>query len=227
MISGSISRRLQSDLAVSHCADHPLNPHLKLDRHKAPSPDQDTTPPCSAIMGHMDDPVTAFLIEARGYCTLMADNTVTNSWVFARDCLRSILRLYTTALLLPAREPLTIGSLNRIDAGSWQLTRERIGRKLARESYWEIFEPLEQEQPESLCGSLSDDLADIWRDVKEGIVAIDMGGETLIDEAVWHWRSSLESHWGHHAVGAIGALHALCFGPFADTSRPVDELRCR
>jgi hypothetical protein len=49
---------------------------------------------------------------------------------------------------------------------------------------------------------------------------LDSGKQSAVDDAVWHWRFSLESHWGHHAVGAIAGLNALCFGPFADVSRP-------
>ena len=169
----------------------------------------------------MSDSVAIFVAEVRRYCRLIEDDESDNSWVFARDCLTSVLRLYAAALELPAKEPGTVEALNRIDDDAWQRVCQRVGRKLARDCYWEVYEPLEQAQPQSLCGSLSDDLADIWRDVKDGLLSFDSGKQSAVDGAVWHWRFSLESHWGHHAVGAIAALNALCFGPFADVSRPT------
>lgn len=167
-----------------------------------------------------------FIAEVRRYCRLIEEDGSENSWEFAHDCLTSVLRLYAAAIELPAKDPDTVEALNGIDDDAWQKVRERVGRKLARDYYWEVFEPLEQEQPESLCGSLSDDLADIWHDVKRGLLGLDSGKLSAVDDAVWHWRFSLESHWGHHAVGAIAGLNALCFGPFADVSRPDGTIPC-
>lgn len=171
----------------------------------------------------MSDSTGIFVEEARRYCRLIEEGGSNNSWLFARECLNSVLRLYTAALELPAKEPHTIELPDRIDHSAWQTLYRRVGQKLAREGYWEVFEPFEQEQPESIRSSLPDDLADVWRDVKAGLLAIDKGNQSAVDSAIWHWRFRLESHWGYHAVGAITALNALCFGPFADVSRPQDE----
>ena len=110
--------------------------------------------------------------------------------------------------------------LNRIDHEQWQRVREQVGQRLARDLYWVVFEPLEKEKPDPVVGSLSDDLADIWRDLKPGLAEIDSCKATSISDAVWQWRFSFESHWGHHAAEAIAALHAVCFGEFADPERP-------
>ena len=94
-----------------------------------------------------------------------------------------------------------------------------LSDKLDRNHYWEVFEPLVIDQPEPLSGSIADDLAGIWRDVKAGLIKFDSGKPGSRRNAVWHWRFSMESHWGHHAAGAIVALNALCFGPNADVTR--------
>ena len=168
----------------------------------------------------MDDPVYAFAAEARRYCTLIESDAASNSWMFAEACLRHVLRLYEQALLLPEIEPSTTDLLAGIDQETWEAVRTRTGQKLARDCYWEIFEPFEQEKPEPVVGSISDDLADIWRDLKRGLMEIDKGRPASISDAVWDWRCSFETHWGHHAAEAIFALNALCFGQFADASRP-------
>jgi len=175
----------------------------------------------------VDEQIAAFSAEARRYCVAMETDTPDNSWSFAQQCLILVLRLYERVLLLPNREPETAHGLDRIGHEAWQAQRERIGQKLSRDSYWCVFEPFEPEKPESIVGSISDDLADIWRDLKAGLTEIDSEKATLISDAVWHWRFSFETHWAHHAAGAIAALTALCFGQFADTNRPEETAEGR
>jgi hypothetical protein len=168
----------------------------------------------------VDDPIIEFVTEARLYCSLVEGSDSSNSWTFAQACLIAVLRLLERALRLPEIDPETTDLLTGISHENWQTMRQEIARKLARDYYWEIFEPFEQEEPKPVLGSLSDALADIWRDLKRGLAEIDRGGATSTSEAVWHWRESFESHWGHHAAAAVFALNALCFGQFADGTRP-------
>ena len=71
--------------------------------------------------------------------------------------------------------------------------------------YHEVFDPYVDEPP--VCGSLSDDLLDIYRDLKRGLVAYDAG---QVGTAVWEWRFHFDHHWGDHAVDALRALQRAC-----------------
>jgi hypothetical protein len=157
----------------------------------------------------------------------MEADTSDNSGAFAQQCLILLLRLTERVLLLPILEPETTQGLDLIGHEAWQAQRERTKQELSRDYYWCVFEPFEQENPDSIVGSISDDLADIWRDLKAGLSEIDSGRATSISDAVWHWRFSFETHWAQHSTGAIVALTALCFGPFADTNRPEDAAEGR
>ena len=167
----------------------------------------------------MDDSISTFARAAREYCALVERESSGTSWEFAADCLASLLRLHLHALALPNAKPSTDEVLDRVD----DIAREQVLKnltRLKRDLYWSVFEPIEGEKPEPGVGSLSDDLADIWRDVKPGLLAIENGGSGALDGAVWHWRFSFETHWGRHSAEAISGLHALCFGAFADATRP-------
>ncbi|MGC3992924.1 MAG: DUF5063 domain-containing protein [Propionicimonas sp.] len=56
-------------------------------------------------------------------------------------------------------------------------------------------------------GSVADDLADIWRDLRSSLEAErhDMSWR----DAVWQARFDLETHWGTHALEVLRALHSL------------------
>jgi len=168
----------------------------------------------------VDDAIQVFVTQARAFCLLVESEKIENSWVFAHTCLSQLLRLYDAALYLPEVEASVSATFARVDNGATEQLRKQLGQRLARDYYWEVFEPLEMDKPEALVGSLSDDLADIWGELKSGLAAADGTDPSSLNDAVWCWRFSFETHWGHHAAGAINALHALCFGGFADVDRP-------
>lgn len=55
-------------------------------------------------------------------------------------------------------------------------------------------------------GDITDDLSDIYIDLKEPLVLYQQGH---VKEAVWSWRLMFYSYWGHHAVGGLKALHSV------------------
>jgi Domain of unknown function (DUF5063) len=71
--------------------------------------------------------------------------------------------------------------------------------------YWEVGDPYQWEAP--VVGSLSDDLLEIYHDLKRGLSAFEAGGEANVASAVWNWRSNFAKHWGEHAVDALRTLH--------------------
>ena len=53
---------------------------------------------------------------------------------------------------------------------------------------------------DSRGGWLTDDLFDIWSDLKDGLLLLDAGAKET--DVVWEWRFLFWAHWGGHAVGA-------------------------
>jgi hypothetical protein len=50
----------------------------------------------------------------------------------------------------------------------------------------------------------ADGLADVWRDLRNGLDASNAGSQW--QDVCWEWRSGLQTHWGRHAVDALAAL---------------------
>ncbi len=70
------------------------------------------------------------------------------------------------------------------------------------DEYWEVFDPYKRTDP--LAGRLSDDLADIYQDVRRGLDLLQDGGP--LNEALWVWRFDFWNHWSDHAADALRAL---------------------
>ena len=115
--------------------------------------------------------------------------------------------LYSTAARLPDVRP----EGDEEPAGEsrfedWQLIRGHFDRLLGDgDLYWAI-DPSGTADQEPVAGSLSDDLADIYLDVNEGLTLLAAGGAEA--DAVWEWRFLFWSHWGTHAADAIRVIHA-------------------
>lgn len=94
----------------------------------------------------------------------------------------------------------------RMDGDEWWDLFQRLGRHLGSyDAYSFVFDPYDLEaQP--VEGRLSDDLADIRRDLLEGLHLYDEGHT---GDAVWEWRFAFDSHWGRHAAHALYALRVL------------------
>jgi hypothetical protein len=94
---------------------------------------------------------------------------------------------------------------DRLTQADWSAVRDNLNR-LPVDSYWKIFDVFTEESP-VFC-TISDDLADIYGDLKEGLRIFDLGH---ISEAVWQWRFLYFIHWGRNLTGAQTALHQYLF----------------
>jgi hypothetical protein len=136
--------------------------------------------------------INEFYQSAVTYCSLIEDFDNKNLKIL----LLSLLDLYSKALHLPNVEP-GQDKVTNIDVPIPHIT---IGQY---DHYWEVFNPYELEPP--VGASLSDDILDIYKDVKKGILLYEKNKRI---EAIWEWKFGFEIHWGSHTVDAIRALHS-------------------
>lgn len=114
-------------------------------------------------------------------------------------CLETVPALHACALHLPATSPES-GYASQPRRAS---PMARLARLLGdRDLYWLMSDPYRMDAP--AVGALSDDLADIYLDLAQGLDAATAG---FPQGACWEWRFLLWAHWGAHATGAMRALH--------------------
>ena len=71
--------------------------------------------------------------------------------------------------------------------------------------YHQVFDPTEDS--EAVFGTLADDIADIYRDLKGGLVFRETHQGLPDEDAIWTWRLLFYSHWGKHAMDALLTIH--------------------
>jgi hypothetical protein len=149
-------------------------------------------------------PVAAFVACAERYCALIesAEELARGEFVWRAGEL--LAELYVAGLHLPAVDA-TDDDVER------QITHEEafhlfeiVRRKLGDlDEYKGIFDPYDLKEALS-SSSLADDLTDVHRDIKNGLLALEQGAPQ--DAVLWEWRFGLD-HWGVHAAAAIYAIH--------------------
>lgn len=153
-----------------------------------------------------DASVEAFIDAARSYCSLIeaADTFPRGQLVWRLG--ERLTQLYAAGSELPQTEPASVEGLDdRGDGDGHFALSQRLREKLGGlDGYRRIFDPYDANDG-AFVGSLSDDLADIYRDVKEGLAAL--ADDANQADVVWEWRHSFGSHWGIHAGAALYAIH--------------------
>ena len=146
----------------------------------------------------------SFVEAATEYCA-WAESEPAAPETEARVALRLLARLYADALSL---EP--YGDINdelegeNLSHENWKPFFSRFGA-LPFNYYGVVFDPQTIPPQEPVVGDLADDLADIYRDLLEGL-SLERAGHH--GEAIHAWRQSFQNHWGAHAASGIRALHA-------------------
>lgn len=136
-----------------------------------------------------------FYLSAANYCKVVENTDHVNESNLL-SLLHALLDLYSKAHILPDVEIENEEEVNfempilEIDFNKYDL-------------YWEVFDPYYLDKP--VRASLSDDILDIYKDVKRGLLLFEKNKFT---NAIWQWKFNFEIHWDSHAVDAIRVLHS-------------------
>lgn len=142
-----------------------------------------------------------FATAVRGFCDWAQSSapatTKKSEMLIARLHLS---RLYAMAVELPQCESEWTDSTLSLE--EWKVVFQRFGQ-LPVGYYGSVYDPLEVLAGEASLGDLADDLADTWRDLKEGLMLFDAGD---LLSAGSKWQESFTIHWGYHAAKALAVV---------------------
>jgi hypothetical protein len=149
-----------------------------------------------------------FIEVAETFCALIENCGSIDQPTFFRECFESVSRLLAEAVNLPDVGDLSTGPC--ITSQEYTQIVDRLKRQVGeKDCYTMVFDPWETPAPDLIHGSVSDDLADIWRELKDGFRAISRNDTS---NAICEWRFSFLHHWGpHHATHLLRPLFSLAF----------------
>ena len=149
---------------------------------------------------------TAFGDVASRYCGFIEGMAQLDPEERHAEALRLLSRLLAAATDLPKHVAGTNAEVDQVEAPKFDLGTVDF--------YYEVFDPYVRDK--LVIGSLSDDLADVYVDLREGMDLLKGG---YVTDALWQWRFNYEHHWGDHAADAVRALHRVITGRGRDISQ--------
>ncbi|MBL8755667.1 MAG: DUF5063 domain-containing protein [Planctomycetes bacterium] len=152
----------------------------------------------------MKDPLKEFATAASDFCSWCESEPAT-AVVEARTALQHLPRLYLLAHGLRELHDAPEVDGDRPTESAWRSVFKRFAA-LPVNYYYTVSDPLQigGGPPDCTIGDLADDLADIWRDLSDGLSLFRLGH---LESAEWEWAFSFRTHWGKHAVDAMRSLH--------------------
>jgi Domain of unknown function (DUF5063) len=156
------------------------------------------------------DSLNAFVRQATGYCALIDSVSDRELGMFLSSLESQLPTLLVAALALPSVAPTTDGARGSISDDEMKPIYRAIGVRLGpHDGYWSVYDPAGDRGTDAVGGSLADDLGDIYRDVKSGLIRWQLANDLERQDIVWAWRFDFASHWGRHLVDALRVVHWL------------------
>jgi hypothetical protein len=113
--------------------------------------------------------------------------------------------LYSAALLLPEVEPESEHYHDFRTHEDWKRLYATLQEQFGSlDPYWDIYDPTDKNE-EKVQGSLADDIADIYLDIKGCLLLSEK--KVAVADVVWQLQFNFIIHWGAHLVSALRAIH--------------------
>ncbi len=84
------------------------------------------------------------------------------------------------------------------------------------DSFLDVFVEDMKYSDTPILSSVSENIADIYQDLKNFVCAYKDGTEEMRYEAVAVCKSNFENYWGQRLVNVLRALHEVCYGGIAE-----------
>jgi hypothetical protein len=167
-------------------------------------------------MSLVDNPVYSknvieFVTVAREYCIFVEQADQPGIREFVDIAHKLLPLLYLKGSLLPELDSKYEDFNERfVSESDYEQVRNKIISKLRQfDSYQEVFDPVRQESEEPVGASISEDLSDIYQELKDFLLLYKIGTTEVMYEAVWECYQSFKNYWGQRLTNALRALHFL------------------
>jgi hypothetical protein len=157
--------------------------------------------------------VIEFATVANEYCLFLEKANLMSGKEFVEKIQKILPLLYLKASLIPEIEDEEVETpekyLTEVD---YNFILNKLSEKLGpNDSYLEVFDPGMQFSETPVEASISENLCDIYQDLKDFIFSFRLGTVEIMTDAVWECRKNFREFWGQKLVNCLRAVHALLY----------------
>ena len=169
--------------------------------------------------------VIEFVTVANEFCTFLEGAAAVDKQTLVFTLQKIFPLLYLKVSVLPVVEPVyQEGNEKFVAEQDWDYIHDSIKNKLgSADEYLEVFDQKMHEMEGPVTGSISENCADIYQDVKDFLMLYRLGVEDLMNDGLWECRMNFEQYWGQKLVNALRAIHMVAVNPEALNEEDTEE----
>ena len=152
-----------------------------------------------------------FVKAANASCTFFEELKGTEGRDFIIDTIKHLSGVYYTFLSTGETEPvLESPGEPSVSEQEWSVLFQKIARILGpHNDILRLADEGEFDRSELVNHTISEDLADLYQDLREFTTIYALGIEELMNDAAWELKERFNEHWGAKLLRALLALHEL------------------
>ena len=156
-----------------------------------------------------DKNVIEFVTVAAETCAFLERAGEMNRTDFVDKSLKLLPLLYLKTSLLPECMPINDGMLETfVTEDSYEALRNTIAQVMGeKDDYLEVFVPDMVYSDQPIKKNISEDLADIYQDLRDFIFVFQLGLNETMNDALATCQENFKDFWGQKLVNTLRALH--------------------
>ncbi|MCX6326982.1 MAG: DUF5063 domain-containing protein [Bacteroidia bacterium] len=121
--------------------------------------------------------------------------------------------MYLKASLLPKMNPyFEDGNEKFVTESDWIRINDTLKEKFGTANdYLEVFDEQINESEGPVLSGISENMADIYQDMKDFLLLYQTGTIEVMNDAVWECRMNFENFWGQKLVNSMRAIHKFIY----------------
>ena len=165
-----------------------------------------------------------FVTVAAEYCGFIERSRGADRKTFVDTALKILPLLYLKASLIPECELIGEEDLEVfVTEDDYEMVRRAIAHVLGpQDDYLEVFHPdlAYSDSPIKKC--ISEDLADIYQDLKDFICVFQLGMNVTMNDSLYVCKEHFAEFWGQRLVNTMRALHDVKYNTSSDDEEALD-----
>ena len=165
-----------------------------------------------------------FVTVAAEYCGCIERSRGTDRKTFVDTALKILPLLYLKASLIPECELIGEDDLEVfVTEDDYEMVRRAIAHVLGpQDDYLEVFHPDMAYSDSPIKKCISEDLADIYQDLKDFICVFQLGMNVTMNDSLYVCKEHFAEFWGQRLVNTMRALHDVKYNTSSDDEEALD-----
>lgn len=157
--------------------------------------------------------VVEFVAVANEFCKYTEHASELKGDELLRILQRILPLMYLKASLLPELDPFfEDGNEKFVTEADWLRIDETLKEKFGTANdYLEVFDEKIRDTEGPVISSISENMADLYQDLKDFLLLYQTGTAEIMNDAVWECRMNFENFWGQKLLNSMRAIHKFIY----------------